>query len=119
MGVVLPFSIWAVFQVCRLPGEYLVKFFAGFCLIANGAYIAFGSFERIGDAGQMIKLGSSIWMLWLFGMSTMPIGLLLWHRLGPHFGLGEAKGQVDKLAAYASLVLFSILFVSTCLLSPR
>ena len=33
-------------------------FFAGFCLIANGAYIGIGSFDRIGDAGDLLRHGS-------------------------------------------------------------
>jgi hypothetical protein len=88
----------------RLPGAFVLRFFAGFCLIANGAYIAGGSFGRIGDCGEMLRHGSALWQLWLFGAVTVPAGLWLWHRQGPQFGLGPAKGRVNSGVAYASLV---------------
>lgn len=119
VGILLPLVIWSVFWKFQIPGDYLARFFAGFCLIANGAYIGMGSFQNIGDAGDMIQNGSPIWLLWLFGIITVPIGFLIWHRLGPKFGLGKSNGSVDERAAYVSLALFTVLFVATCLLSPR
>ena len=47
----------------RLPGAYLLRFFAGFCLVANGGYIGGGSFDRLGGAGQMLRHGSPPWLL--------------------------------------------------------
>ena len=119
IGVSLPLIIWGVFWRFKIPGDYLARFFAGFCLIANGAYIGIGSFENIGDAGDMMKHGSPIWLLWLFGIVIVPIGFLIWHRLGAKFGLGESNGKVDEWAAYASLGLFTVLFLATFLFSPR
>ena len=77
----------------------MVQFFAGFGLIANGAYIGVGSFGKIGDAGDILRHGSPIWSLWLFGAACFPLGLYLWNGLGPHFGLGTAAGKVDHRAA--------------------
>ena len=94
-----------------MPGAFVLRFFAGFCLLANGAYIAFGSFDRVGDCGEMLRHGSSLWSLWLFGAVTMPAGLWLWHRQGPHFGLGAAEGQVNPAVAYASLVACAALLI--------
>src|SRR5205814_8443872 len=102
-GVLAPICLWGVFLVTHGPGAFFVRFFAGFCLIANGAYIAFGSFDAVGDCGEMLRHGSPIWLLWLFGAIASPPGLWLWHRQGPHFGLGKAKGKVDRRAAYATL----------------
>jgi hypothetical protein len=89
----------------RLPGAFVLRFFAGFCLIANGAYIAAGSFGRVGDCGEMLRHGSAVWQLWLFGAVAVPAGLWLWHRLGPHFGLGPARRRVSAGVACASLVV--------------
>ena len=86
-----------------VAGAFLLRFFAGFCLLANGLYIGIGSFDRIGDCGEMLRHGSELWQLWLFGAVTVPAGLCLWHRQGKHFGLGPAEGQVSRAAAYASL----------------
>ena len=119
VGVVLPLLVWSVFRKFKIAGDYLARFFAGFCLIANGSYIGIGSFENIGDAGDMIKHGSPVWALWLFGLITVSIGFLVWHRLGPKFGLGEADGEVDEWAAYVSLAMFTVLYFLAFLISPR
>jgi hypothetical protein len=104
-GTLLPLAFWMVAAWLRLPGAFVVRFFAGFCLIANGAYIAGGSFDGIGDCGEMLRHGSALWQLWLFGLVTLPAGLWLWHRQGPYFGLGSAEGRVRAGVAYASLVV--------------
>jgi hypothetical protein len=104
-GVVLPLALGLVMAALRLRGVFVLRFFAGFCLIANGAYIGGGSFDRIGDCGEMLRHGSALWQLWLFGALTVPAGLWLWHRQGPHFGLGPAQGRVRVGVAYASLVV--------------
>jgi hypothetical protein len=109
VGVVVPLIGWGAAAALRMPGAFVLRFFAGFCLLANGAYIAFGSFDRVGDCGEMLRHGSPLWSLWLFGAVTMPAGLWLWHRQGPHFGLGVAKGQVNPGVAYASLVVCAVL----------
>jgi len=53
--------------------------------------------------------GSPVWLLVLFGLLAAPLGLYLWHRQGPHFGLGGAKGNVSPRAALASAALFLVL----------
>jgi len=104
MGVVVPLALWQLALVTKLRAAFLLRFFAGFCLVANGLYIAIGSFGRVGDCGEMLRHGSRPWQLWLFGAVAAPLGLWLWHRQGPHFGLGTAKGDVDRVAVTASLV---------------
>lgn len=119
VGVLLPLLIWLIFYFTRIPGGYLLRFFAGFCLLANGAYIGVGSLGGIGDAGDMMRHGSPPWLLWLFGLIAAPLGLLFWHRLGPQFGLGESRGRVDAWAAYLSLSLLLVTLLAAFLLSPR
>ncbi len=111
VGVALPVLAWLAALALRLPGAYLLRFFAGFCPIANGAYIGAGSFDRVGDCGEMLRHGSPIWALWLFGAAGAAAGLGLWHRLGPHFGLGKARGRVSARAAYVSLAGLVVLTV--------
>jgi hypothetical protein len=103
-GVAVPLLIWGIAAAAWLPGVFVLRFFAGFCLIANGLYIGVGSIDRVGDCGEMLRHGSEPWQLWLFGVVTVPLGLWLWHRQGPYFGLGPAKGQVNRGVAYGSLV---------------
>ena len=52
VGVLLPLLGWLIAAWVRMPGAFVLRFFAGFCLIANGVYIAGGSFDRIGDCGE-------------------------------------------------------------------
>lgn len=119
LGVALPLGVWIVYRKLKLSGEYLLRFFVGFCLIANGAYIAFGSLGGIGDAGEMLRQGYGRWLLWLFGVATIPIGLLLWNGLGSSFGLDKSNNEVSGKAAITSFVLFVSVFALTSLLSPR
>ena len=80
---------------------WLARWFAGFCLVANGAYLLGGVFLRGGgdDAGVILQSGGARWQLAAFGLAAIAAGLYLWHGLGPYFGLGEARGKVDRRAA--------------------
>ena len=107
VGSLLPLFLFGLAAVFRLSGLYLLRFFAGFCLIANGVYIGFGHFLVEGaDPWVMMENGSPRWLLVLFGVVAVPSGLYLWHRQGPHFGLGCANGKVDARAAFISAGLF-------------
>jgi hypothetical protein len=119
IGVVLPFAALLIARILRLRGWYIVQFFAGFCFIANGAYLAFGSLNGIGDAGDILRQGSPMWLLWLFGVTTIPIGILMWNRLGPHFGFGVSAGQVDRAVAFTMLFLLVVVVALEILLSPN
>ncbi|HMP03936.1 MAG TPA: M50 family metallopeptidase [Gemmatales bacterium] len=106
MGVLIPLALWGLMAALRLRGSFLARFFAGFCLVANGLYIGVGAFGPIGDAGDMLAAGSAPWHLWLFGMATVPLGFWLWHGQGPRFGLGPrpeaiAPGPVWTATALA------------------
>jgi hypothetical protein len=93
----------------RLPGTYVLRFFAGFCLLANGLYIGFGSQTQAGDAGELLHHGAAMWQLVLFGLVVAPPGLWLWNGQGKHFGLGDAKGAVDRRVAVAALIAVGLL----------
>jgi hypothetical protein len=119
-GVLLPLLACGFAGLVGFRWTYLLRSFAGFCLIANGCYIGAGSFGGIGDAGDMLRHGSSIWMLWLFGGATVPLGLFLWNGQGVHFGFGAANGRVDHRAAcvclglLVAIVVLEMMFSSTC-----
>jgi hypothetical protein len=118
-GILLPLALLTLVRLCRFQWTYLAQFFAGFCLIANGAYIAAGSFQRIGDAGDLLRHGSPLWSLWLFGGVAVPFGLYLWNGLGPRFGRGAAAGKVDHRAAYVSCALLLLTLIVESVFSPR
>jgi hypothetical protein len=114
-GVALPFIAWLVAAKVRMPGAFVLRFFAGFCLLANGAYLGIGSFDRIGDCGDLLRHGARMWQLWLFGAVTAPAGLWLWHGLGASFGIGPSAKEVSRgvtvAVCVACLLLLAIAFL--------
>jgi hypothetical protein len=109
IGCALPLLVLLLVKLLKAPGTYLYRFFAGFCLIANGVYIGLGSFESLADAGDMLRYGSSQWQLVLFGLMMIPPGLYLWHGLGSKFGLGGVDGKVSRKATLVSSLLLVVL----------
>lgn len=105
LGSILPVVAWALAQACRRGWWYLWRYFAGFCLIANGVYLGTGVLDPVGDAQDILRCGGARWQLLLFGLAAIGAGFTLWNRLGPCFGLGASRGRVDGRAAVAMLVL--------------
>ena len=108
LGVIVPLVIWGITAALGVPAAWLTRFFAGFCLLANGLYIGCGSLNGVGDAGDMLRHGSPIWTLWLFGLATAPAGLALWNGLGSHFGFGKPSTAIDSRLAFGSLATLLI-----------
>src|SRR5689334_5558353 len=108
LGSLLPLVVLGITRLIRSGVFYLFQFFAGFCLVANGAYVGVGSFAAVGDAGDLMRHGASRRTLTVFGLACMPLGLSLWNGLGPHYGLGRAGGEVDRGAALGMLSLVLI-----------
>jgi len=107
IGSLLPLGLLAAARTLRSPGLYLFRFFAGFCLAANGLYLLVDAFERGGDGGTLLRNGASQWQLFAFAALATPVGFWLWHGLGQHFGLGEAHGRVSRGAAITSACLLA------------
>ena len=105
VGVVLPVVVDRVLVFTRISVAYLFTFFAGFCLIANGAYIGCGVFDPIGDAGDMIRLGTPRWAMAFFGLCCVVGGFWLWHRISPKLGFGRREDQQTIPARHAYGVL--------------
>jgi hypothetical protein len=119
VGIVAPVVAWSIAVALCRPWAFLLRFFAGFCLIANGAYIAGGSVDGIGDAGVMLRHGSPAWVLWAFGGVTVLAGLAIWHGQGRHFGFGPRVNPIDPrtywVSTAAGLLLITIgLLVGDC-----
>jgi Peptidase M50B-like len=118
VGVVVPLLAWAIAAAAKLRASFL-RFFAAFCLIANGAYIGLGSFERVGDCGIMLRYGSPIWLLWLFGIATVPAGLWLIDGTRDYFGVGKNKSRVNPPAiVVTSVALFAVVIIEVAAI-PR
>ena len=97
----------------------IALFFVGFCLLANGSYIAFGSFDRAGDCGDMLQHGSPLWTLLLFGALTIPLGFYVWHRLGSVKQFWADPSLVEPKVAYSLLGALVVLLGVEFIISPR
>jgi hypothetical protein len=110
-GSVLPLSLLLVPpRSARL--RQIARFFAGFCLVANGAYLIAGAWARTGDPGDLLRLGATRLPLLFAGTVAAGLGLLIWHRLGAGVGFGVHAGLGARLtAAVLGLVLGLVLLV--------
>ena len=80
-GTLLPLAAW-----CLAPRRWgrvrtAAGAFAGACLVGNGAYLAVGQGDRVGDAGDLMKWGTPAWVLIVVGLAGVAAGLWVWHRL--------------------------------------
>jgi hypothetical protein len=114
VGVLLPMAAAGVARLLYVPGRFLLQFFAGFCLIANGCYIGVGAFDPVGDARELLRLGTPEWQLAVFGLVCVPLGLFLWHGQGKHFRRENARPAM----ALSVAALLVIVLVTELLLSP-
>jgi len=96
---------------------YLARFFAGFAVVVNGAYLAGDALLRGGDGRELVGYGTPPWLLIAIGISLIALGLWLWNGLGPSFGLGAAKGRVDRRAALGAAAGTALLIAAEVLLS--
>jgi hypothetical protein len=99
--------------------RFLLAFFAGFCCLANGLYLAAGSFTGAGDAGDLLRHGAASWQLILIGLPLSAAGLWLWNGLGPSFGYGPAAKPIDKRLAIKLALALVLWILVTLILSAR
>jgi hypothetical protein len=109
MGSVLPVVVWSMLAWLKACHVFLARFFAGFCLVANGVYLSVGSWFQEADPGDLMRLGVPQLGLVVCGLVTAGIGLWFWNGQGRDFGLGVAKGEVDRHAAVVALLLLASL----------
>ena len=107
LGCLAPLAVWAVIPHRWETAHAVAQFFAGFCLIANGAYIAFGSFGGVGDCGEMLRCGAPQWLLIAFGVAALPTGFWLWHGLGSPLEYLRGPAVFPAAVVYAALALWS------------
>jgi len=110
-GVLAPFLLWLAAIKTLSDGAFVFRFFAGFCLVANGLYLGLGSFDHVGDCGEMLLHGSTMWQLWIFAALTVPAGLYLWHGQSGHFGIGAEKRAVNRRVVYSCIAVAALLIV--------
>lgn len=119
IGVLIPTFLWIATHQWKWSQAGLVQFFAGFCLIANGAYIAGGALEGIGDCGVMRETGTPLWLMWGFGILTVPAGFWLWHQLGSLSDWWQHPQRISVQSAWNMFLAVVSLIVLMACFSPR
>lgn len=118
-GVLIPLALWDVAARLFPPLNAWLRFFAGFCLIANGCYLATGLFDPVGDASELIRHGATAWHWGLFAAITVPAGFCLWHGLGPEFGWGPRGKSASWMTAGTTMVTLIVVAALGFWLSPQ
>ncbi len=119
VGCLLPLAAAAVLPLQRVALCNIAHFFAGFCLIANGAYISIGAFGRVGDCGEMLQAGTPLWVLLAFGIVTVSLGMFIWHRLGSVGNFINNPSIVTSKLTYSILSALIVVLVAEFTLSAR
>jgi hypothetical protein len=119
VGCILPLVILAVVPKRFPTAQSVTQFVAGFCLIANGAYIAIGWIDHVGDCGEMLQNGVPVWWMLVFGGVAMPLGLYLWHRLGSIRYFLDTPSLVTPRMTYTATILLTVIVALEFMLSPR
>lgn len=88
-GAILPYLFSLTIPARWEPARHLARFFAGFCLVANGVYLLVGGLNDGGDPGDLRHLGVPLAVIVLAGLIEIVLGLTLWHRLGPRMGFAR------------------------------
>ncbi|MDB5296804.1 MAG: hypothetical protein JWO31_2787 [Phycisphaerales bacterium] len=81
-GSVLPVVAWAAVPSRWPAARRAARAFAGFCLVANGSYLAAGCAGHVGDAGDLLRHGTPAWLVVAAGSAAAAAGLWVWHGLG-------------------------------------
>lgn len=106
-GAVFPLAAWLAARAANLRLAFLVRFLTGFCLIANGVYLASALVVPAGDTEDLLRMGTPLWAVVAPGVAAFAGGLAVWNGLGPSFGLGGRP--VDRAAVTAAAVAFALL----------
>jgi hypothetical protein len=97
-GSAIPICVWLAAARAKVRCAFLLRFLAGFCLIANGAYLATAAALPVGDALDLVRLGAPVWGLALAGTAGVVGGLALWSPLGANFGMRENPVEPQAFA---------------------
>lgn len=119
VGSVVPLMAWALAAWCTVKWSPMVRFFAGFCLVANGVYLGFGAWTGDGDAGDLLRAGAASWQLFCFGFFATALGLRLWHGLGSAFGFRNNLKQISWRSVLATGILLTATVILEVLFSSR
>ena len=111
-GSSLPLLAWLAARATGWRQAFLLRAFAGFCLLANGAYLASAAILPVGDSEDLLRLGVPRWLLVVPGIAAIAAGLAAWNGLGDAFGLRNRPINRNALLVVACTLLVLVLGMS-------
>lgn len=109
-GVALPAALALATRGRGEQVRHLGRFFAGFCLVANGAYLVAGTLARTGDPADVVRLGAPAALVLLVGAALAAAGLWQWQRLGPRAGFSVHSAAACPTAGILAALLAVLLW---------
>jgi hypothetical protein len=110
-GSTLPVLVAGAASLLRLRVAYLLWVVAGFCLIANGAYIGIGAVRPLGDAEELVAHGMPRWSMATFGSLAVGSGFWIWDRVSPRLGFGVTPTEISASYAYKVFAVAALMTV--------
>jgi hypothetical protein len=110
-GMLLPLAIWGVAAIFRLHEAFLVRFLAGFCLVANGCYLLFGPADGFADTSVLLANGALRRQLVAVGISGIILGFILWNGQGNNFGIGRTPQPVRWQSVIVSVICLAFMII--------
>lgn len=117
-GVALPGVISLVAASRNWRWQPFFAFLAGFCLLANGAYLALGFWSPVGDTRMLVRHGEFPALLLVLGVALTTAGLWQWHRLDRNAGRDWTRRLTRRDIAGVTIALASVI-IAEWLLSSR
>ena len=117
-GCGFPLVAFGIVKLLRWLGVYLLRFFAGMCLVINGAYLGAGWLGgQTNDSIELVDSGVPRLLLTALGAVMLGAGLWLWHGQGRHFGLGVNRKPTELRVALGVTGVLILLIAVELLLS--
>ncbi len=110
-GVLIPLILWSLSVRFHWSVTFLLRFFAGFCFITNGLYLGLAVVDPVGDAAELLKLETPVWLLGMYGVVTVPIGFYLWNGQATEFGFGKNPQSINSKITTGLFILTVVIMV--------
>ncbi|MGE3316824.1 MAG: hypothetical protein AB7O26_17035 [Planctomycetaceae bacterium] len=122
-GCLIPLAGGLLLFALGLNSAHFGRFFAGFCFLANGAYIGAGVFLPVGDAEDLLRHGAPVWSLGAFGIIALLAaaysfnGWSFWNlfrqKSSGHGDLATRRGALTMTALAAIVIVLELAFYQT------
>lgn len=116
-GSALPVLAWAVAKQRHLRPFPFLELFAGFCLIANGAYLTTGLWFPVGDTRELVMHGTPALLLFAVGLLGVVAGLWLWHRLDRRLRTVGLRSRLSRRDVLWATAILAVIVVVECIVS--